>query len=476
MFNYTKSAAWATGIHLSNVVSMLLRNIIFARLLSPEDFSIALTFGIVLSLFEYISNFGHENLMQRSRDGDLEGFQATMHSVMIMRGVAIAFIIILIAPNIPILLKLSETSFNYAYLAIVPLITGFSHLDPQRLHRQNDFTLSAKISITADISSVLVALTCVLIWNSYWAFYFSFIFRHSVSTFLSHLWSIRPYRLSLAPTYLKNLWLFGLPLILVGVLKYFGTEIDKALIIRYSGLAHFTLYFLAMMLTSSAANIISIGLSKIFIRRISLANESNHNHIAHGNGVVFLYLVLPLLLTITAFGELIIHLVFGEKYPALDYLVPSVVTLIGLRQVSQWLNQIIIGGSKTKFMLFADTARIIVLMSIILFTISSKDVRLFALTFAVSELGYILLLTQLLEREKPGIKFICWKLLAATALAIVCFWLFYLAFNTAPLVEKSSYYLFALMLLVSLFNVFSLVCRQQTKQLLATTKSLITMT
>lgn len=66
MLNYTQSAFWAGLTYVSGVFSMLIRNIIFARLLSPNDFSIALTFGVVLSFFEYLSSFGHELLMQRS--------------------------------------------------------------------------------------------------------------------------------------------------------------------------------------------------------------------------------------------------------------------------------------------------------------------------------------------------------------------------------------------------------------------------
>ena len=124
MLSYTQPAFWATSTHISTLISMALRNVIFARLLSPHDFAIALTFGVVLSLFEYISNFGYENLMQRSKNGDDSIFQSTMHSVMICRGIAIAIILFFFAPYIPSLLNIPDVPFNYQLLAAV----SYTHL------------------------------------------------------------------------------------------------------------------------------------------------------------------------------------------------------------------------------------------------------------------------------------------------------------------------------------------------------------
>ena len=206
---YFNAAILTIAIQSSLMISMLLRNIIFARLLSPEDFGIAMTFGVVLLLFEYISNFGHENLMQRSPNGNRLAFQATVHSTLIFRGVVVALLILSLSPFIASFLKISPEVFNYSILAIVPLTNAFVHTDHQRFHRNHDYKATAKVSILADILSIGVALVCVSIWNNYWAFYISFVFRHSIGTLFSHIWAIRPYLLRLKKKYLIELWLFG---------------------------------------------------------------------------------------------------------------------------------------------------------------------------------------------------------------------------------------------------------------------------
>jgi len=337
---YSRAALWSTATHIGVVSSMLFRNIIFARLLDPKDYAIALTFGVVLSLFEYISNFGHENLMQRSKAGHLPGFQATMQSIMVIRGLLVASAIILLAPLIPQLLNLNGVDFNFALLAIVPLLNGFAHLDHQRLHRRQIYAVSSKISLTADASSVIVALICVSIWESYWAFYISFVFRHSVSTLLSHIWAKRRYSLSLEMEHIRSLMNFGIPLIAVGVLKYIGTEFDKGLVANLTGQDIFTIYILTLMLVINGTNIVNVALSKIFIRRISTAKESLAS-VARSNGIIYGYLLLPLIFSLCLFGDDLIPIIFGQKYAGFPFLIFAVCALAGFRSLNCWLNRLI---------------------------------------------------------------------------------------------------------------------------------------
>lgn len=465
MLSYTNSAFWAGLTYFSAICSMLVRNVIFARLLHPDDFSIALTFGVVLSFFEYLSGFGHELLMQRSKDGNTPRFQATMHTVMVLRGVLIALFVVLIAPVIPVLLNLPEDAFNYALLAIVPLINAFAHLDPQRAHRHNDFKLTAKIGIIGDSTSIVIALICIAIWKDYWAFYISFVFRHSICTLLSHWLATRPYRLGLEKNHLLALWNFGLPLILIGTLKYFGTELDKALIARYAGLAEFTLYFLTIMVTANAANIVSIGLSKIFIRRISTSTMARLNRTAFENGIISLYLVLPILFTITIFGEQTVTIIFGQQYSPVPYLFPAVVILVAFRQLSNWLSQIVVGCADTKLMLKADIVKIFGLAALLPIAIYGDDVRFFALAFAISEIIYILFLSRLVSNVIQHFTATSLVLIGITSVSVTGFILVYwITHNSEPLTTVSIFSISLLSLIGTLYF-FSQTCRNETRKL-----------
>jgi O-antigen/teichoic acid export membrane protein len=461
---YTSAATWSGITHAGVVCSMLLRNIIFARFLSPIDFATALTFGLILSLFEYISNFGHENLMQRSNSGDQRSFQATMHSAMILRGTIVALIIVLVSPLIPALLNLQNNEFNYALLAIVPFINGFAHLDHQRLHRRQIYTVTAKIGLTADILSVFVALTCVLIWDNYWAFYVSFLFRHSTSTLLSHLWARRPYALALETEHLKSLISFGLPLLIVGVLKYIGIEADKTIVAHVAGLETFAAYVLTLMLVVNGTNLVSLALSKIFIRRVSIAGD----HIVEtvkSNGIIYCYLILPLIFILGIIGEDLNLLIFGQQYTRVPFLIFTVCAVVGLRSLNQWLNQTVIGSAPTTLMLIADVVRVCTAVIGISLVYASNDVIKIAASFGFAELMYYITLSVLLNRRFSILK-VSLLIFAIYATSIAALFELYAISYQSSQTVKLGYTLTALTLFYLTFLTISSTCRKQTVELL----------
>lgn len=467
MFNYSAPALLATGTYLSSVISMLARNVIFARLLSPENFSVALTFGLVLTMTEQIGIISHELYMQRAKDGNGARFQSTIQTINLIRGLVLSLCLLVAAPLLNSFFRVSSDVFNYAYLALIPLINGFRHLDPQRIHRQNDFTKSARIGITADISSIAIALISALIWKSHWAFFLSFVFRHTISTFLSHLWATRPYRLGVDKKILVRLLMYSFPLMIFGLLKYFGTELDKILLARYSGLAAFTLYFMSLMITANAANIITLGLNKIFVRRISDSNKSDLPYVASSNGIMILYLSLPLLLSIVFFGETIIYVVFGSQYPPIYHLMPAVVSLVAVRQLSHWLNQLVVGAFETKLVLYAEVTRMIALVALLPSIVSQNQVILFVLTFVACEWIFVLFLSFKLSKHIRGINLITVKFSAIVFCSLVFFWSAYELLNDGDLIVRILIYIPTLLLSLLAFYFSSNTCKTQTHNLIS---------
>lgn len=394
-----KSAVLASGMHLTLVAAAFIRNVIFARFLSPEDFSIAMTLGVVMLLAEHVTNLGHETLLLRSTKGNAHGFQATLHSSLIFRGIVLALGIILAAPYISMFFKLPSDTFNYGFLGIIPFIRGFTHLDYQRLQREYNFTPAAKMSLAADGLSIIVALICAYTIDSYWAFYISFVFRHSFSTVLSHVVATRAYQLRIHSKYLRELIFFSLPILLVGVTRYFGLEADKAIIARYSGLELFTSYALTIMLISNAVSFISLALAKIFIRRISRGKTPDEKTAAYRtNGIISLYLLLPILLSMCIFSEYLLTMIFGSVYQPIEHLVPVVCCLMLIRILNQWQNHIVISCFNTFILIIGSIIRMSGLAVAVWVATFSSDVKLFCASFLVGELIYFIFFSCYINR------------------------------------------------------------------------------
>lgn len=461
------AAIFASTAHLSTVGSAFIRNIIFARLLSPEDFGIAMTFGVVLLFVEYASNFGHENLMLRSEHGNRRSFQSTVHTTLIARGLLISAIIIFAAPYISQFFRLPDDLFDYAMLALVPFIRGFTHTDSTRVQRTHNHKPNFIINVTADASSIVFAMICASVIESYWAFYVSFVFRHCFGTLLSHLLAVRPYRLEINHKYALELLSFGVPLILLGISKYLGNEADKALIARSSGLEIFTSYLITMMFISNGATLVTNSFGRIFVRRISAGISVEAQQQAYrSNGVIALYLLLPISLMMCIFSESIITLVFGIAYHPVQYMIPIACFLTLIRAQNQWLNQIVVALFPTKILVVADITKLIGLATAVTLTHYTSDIRVLCLAFCMGELVYFFFLTAHLSGKHSHFwRFSLWLLtLSIAGMGIIS--LIYAVLEVQPLWQKIVSALVTLLVLTFLFNHYSNTCKENTQKLI----------
>ncbi len=454
------AAILTTSSQLSSISSALIRNIIFARLLSPEDFGIAMTFGVVLLFFEYATNLGHDNLILRSDKGNYRSFQATLHSTMLIRGLLLTCVLLIVSPYIGLYFKVPIETFDFCYLAIVPLINSFSHLDARRLQRHQDFSLSTKIVLTADIASIIIALTMAVLLNSYWAFYFSFIFRHSFGTVLSHVWAKRPYSLAWEKKYINQLLAFGLPLLAVGIMRFLNTEADKAIIARHSGLQVFTVYALTLMLVSNSSNLVRHSFSQIFIRKISSTKTVAAQTTAYESaGLLTLFLVLPILLVFGLMGEEILFLVFGSKHLAISYLFPAACSLILFRILNSWLTQITIAKDSTKILVTADIFKLFGLLLASLLSIKYSNVIIFCIAFTIGEAIQFVTLTFYLSKSRTGFILLTTKILIGCLFYLLLLFSLYEILHTKPSWVKALITLTGIIINTFVFIQYSKICK-----------------
>src|SRR3990167_8974606 len=129
------------------------RSVILARLISPENFGIAATLAITISLFEMVSNLSAELLLVQAEDGNEPRFQKTAQLLRAGRGLINASFIFALAGPVSRLFGVPESRWAFQCMALAPAINGFAHLDMNRLQREMDFGPFVIIHIA---SSVLV--------------------------------------------------------------------------------------------------------------------------------------------------------------------------------------------------------------------------------------------------------------------------------------------------------------------------------
>lgn len=207
-----------------------LRNIIVARLVSPEDFGIAALFVMTVSFFEMVSNLAVDTLLVQSPHGENQRFQETSQLMMAVRGVGIALILVLFAGPVANLFNIPAVTWAFRLLALVPLIRGLAHQDMIRDQRQLNFKPVLITDITSQFISVLLAWPLAFWLGDYSAILYLILIQCLARTVISHATAKRSYAWGWEPIHAQEIISFGWPLLINGIFLFLIMQGDRFVI------------------------------------------------------------------------------------------------------------------------------------------------------------------------------------------------------------------------------------------------------
>lgn len=232
----------AAGQALGQGLSFV-RNVIVARLLSPEDFGVAATFAITVSLFEMLSDLAVDKLIIQAKDGDDPQLQATAQAFQSLRGLVCGLLTAALAWPIALLFNTPEAVWAYVLLGLVPVFRGLAHLDVGRLQREMRFGPAVITQVGSQLAAVLAAWPLARWLGDWSAMLWIVLIQSAVLALLSHLVARRRYSWAWDAVQLRRLLTFGWPLLINGLLMFgvfqgdriiVGSNFEKADLAKYS--------------------------------------------------------------------------------------------------------------------------------------------------------------------------------------------------------------------------------------------------
>lgn len=218
-----------SGQVVSQVLS-LVRNAVVARLIGPDDWGIAVTFAIAMSLMDLLSDIAVDRLLVQAPDGEEPRFQGTAQAIQIVRGCALALGLVALAGPIASLFQASEHAWAYRVLALVPLARCLRHLGIVRVQRQYRFAPYVLADVVAQCAGLCAGVAVALIKRDFSAALWSLITYAAAFSVLSHLLAREPFRVSWDGGLLRRFVAFGWPLMLNGLMMFIGLQSDKIII------------------------------------------------------------------------------------------------------------------------------------------------------------------------------------------------------------------------------------------------------
>ncbi|KUJ82998.1 hypothetical protein AVO43_10660 [Microbulbifer sp. ZGT114] len=228
--NLLKGASVLTLSQALVAACTFLRNIIIARHIDAENFGVATTFALTISLVEMTSNLALDRVLVQDRDGDSDDMLGSAHFLQFIKGLLIALVLFAIAYPVALLFGLGDKVWAFQLLAVVPVLHGLMNFDFVVRQRNLDFIPTAVYDAVPQIMILFVAFAASLLLEDYRVMLAVILLQATMQVLLSHILARRPYRWALRWSLAKRKLEFGWPLLVNGFLLFGIFQGDRVII------------------------------------------------------------------------------------------------------------------------------------------------------------------------------------------------------------------------------------------------------
>ena len=312
-----RSGLLLTGGNTLAALVSLARNVAVARLVTVEDFGLAATLGITVTLVEMLSKLALDRLLVQAPDGDDPDVQRGLQALSLARGVLAAAILVLIAAPYARAVGAPELEWAYRTLALVPLAQGLVHLDMVRVQRRMRFGPSVRVQLAAEAAGLAAVLPFYWLLGDWRTMLGAILVSRLAFAALSHLAGERRYRIGPGPPgLLRRAVAFGLPLLANAGLMVGIFHGDRLIVANRLGPVELGLLSVAIMLALVPTQVLGNTLQALTLPRLAAAQAAPARFAAEFRLTIegALLVSVGYALVLALVGPPLLVLLFGAKY------------------------------------------------------------------------------------------------------------------------------------------------------------------
>ena len=203
----------------------LCKNILLARMLSPEDMGLIALWVIILKSAEMLFDFGVDKWILQSNEQSKNTLLNPVHTFQVFKGFTASLFLLCIG------LSLTEISISHLIiLSLIPLIRSFTHLDYLRMQKQREYRPLVLVELLSQLFSVGIGI--VLLWNQFGVetFLYMLLLQQISSVWISHSVSETQYQIVADKIHIFSIISFGWSLAVNGIILFLIQQGDKIVI------------------------------------------------------------------------------------------------------------------------------------------------------------------------------------------------------------------------------------------------------
>jgi O-antigen/teichoic acid export membrane protein len=318
-------------------VCAVVRYAVLARILGPEQLGMAALIVLTGQFFDSLTDTGNDRFLIQDPAGDSKAAFKLVELVAILRGVAMAALIILLAGPVAQLARAPQITDALRIFAVVPFITGFTNYDYRAAQRDHDFRPEGLVLVASEIAGLVATVTAALLVRDFTAILYGLTTRAAVAMAVSQIIARQGYSFGYDSALARRLWRFGAPLMVNGLLLFLANQSDRLIVSRMLGLHELGRYSVVLLLVLYPTSMMMRFVASLFLPMIAGArNEpATQSKIVDQLGSILLLLAVLICVGFGLLAPLVIPVIFGPVY-AQSWLLA---TLVGATMALRLMNQ-----------------------------------------------------------------------------------------------------------------------------------------
>ncbi|MCJ7647520.1 MAG: lipopolysaccharide biosynthesis protein, partial [Candidatus Lokiarchaeota archaeon] len=310
-----KGGFWVFFLRIFNRGFSLIRLIILARILSPNDFGLMGVAMLTMSTLETFSQTGFQQALIQKKE-NIESYLNSAWTVLILRGSILFIILYFIAPYVAIFFGAPEAKSIIKVMGFSILFQAFTNIGVIYFQKELEFNREFIYQFSGTLADFIVSILAVLILRNVWALVLGLLAGNITRCFVSYL--IHTYRpkLNFNLEKMKELFGFGRWIFGSSIIVFLATQGDDLFLGKILGVTALGLYQLAFrlsnLMTTEITHVISqltfplysklqsnsFKLKKVFLRTLNITTN----------------MVLPLTVSIIILSHDFVILFLGEQW------------------------------------------------------------------------------------------------------------------------------------------------------------------
>jgi O-antigen/teichoic acid export membrane protein len=257
-----RGGLWVFGLRTLNRTLGLIRTLILARLLAPEDFGLLGIALLSIATLETFSQAGFQTALIQKKE-NVEAYLDTAWTFSALRGIILFLVLFSSAPLIGKFFDSSEAVWVIRVLALSFLLSGFKNIGIVFFQKELEFGKSFFYELSSTVVNLTFSVTLAFILKSVWALVWGSLAGSFATLIMSY--ALHPYRARIHFQKDKFADLFGFGRWVLGssILVFLNSQGDDIFVGKVLGVAALGFYQMAYLLSNLPATEITHIISRV---------------------------------------------------------------------------------------------------------------------------------------------------------------------------------------------------------------------